>query len=388
MALLHLMHDLAKRHDTRLFAVTVNHNLREGAEAEARAVGDYCAALGVPHDILIWDDWDGKGNLQASARDARYRRMAEWAEHLGVGTIAVGHTADDQAETVLMRLGRRAGVDGLAAIPPRTVRHGIVWVRPLLSVTRADLRWYLRQNGIGWSEDPSNDDNRFVRIKARQALAALGDLGIDASGLAVVAAQMRDARSALDWQTFLAARELAHVNAGAVVLQERRLRIQPEEIQRRLLVRALGWVSGNDYPPRRTAVATLMAALRAGQAATVDGCHALRVDEDIWVFREHEAVRHLRSCPGVPWDGRWRVMPIQGHERPAKDLHIAALGHEGIAQCAEWRAAGLPFPVALSTPAVWRDDTLVAAPLVGAAQNWHAALQAGEETFFAGLLSH
>lgn len=387
MALLHLMHDLCDRHATRLFAVTVNHGLREGAAAEARQVAEHCAQLGIPHETLIWTDWDGKGNLQAEARDARYRRMAEWAGSLGIRSIVVGHTADDQAETVLMRLARRAGVDGLSAMPPRTMRYGIDWVRPLLSATREELRMYLRQRGIGWSDDPSNDDIRYVRIKARKALAALQDLGIDATGLAVVAGQMRDARVALDWQTFLAARELARVTAGAVVLDERRLRIQPEEIQRRLLVRALIWISGSDYPPRRNAVATLVAALRGGQAATVDGCLALRVGEDIWICREHAAVRDLRADPDALWDGRWRLR-ASDENRTRDGLHIAALGPEGIAQCADWRAAGLPLQVLQSTPAVWRDDTLVAAPLAGNDQNWHAALESDEETFFAGLLSH
>lgn len=387
MALLHLMHGFCALHGARLHAVTVNHGLRPEASDEAAAVGKYCATLGVSHDILLWDDWDGKGNLQAQARDARYARMAAWALERGVRTIALGHTADDQAETVLMRLGRRAGVDGLSAMSARMVRHGVNWVRPLLGASREDLRVHLRAQRIEWAEDPSNDDIAFDRIKARRALLALADLGIDASGLAVVAEQMGQARKALNWQTFLAARDLVTIDAGAVVLEERRMRILPEEIQRRLLVQALGWISGAEYPPRRAAVATLMAALRKGQGATVDGCHARRVKGNIWVFREHDVVRDL-SCPvDTLWDSRWRVSPPERHV-DLDGICVRALGPDGVEQCPNWRATGRPHAVLLSTPAVWRGDTLIAAPLAGQGQNWHADIEGGAETFFAALLSH
>jgi tRNA(Ile)-lysidine synthetase, N-terminal domain len=387
MALLHLMHGFCRLHGSRLFAVTVDHCLRpEGAE-EAEAVGAYCATLGVPHDTLIWDDWDGIGNLQAEARDARYECVSDWAKERGIRTVALGHTADDQAETVLMRLARRAGVDGLSSISPRMSRHGIHWVRPLLSVTREGLRSYLRSQQVSWVEDPSNDDTTFERIRARKALAELGKLGIDASGLATVAEQMRQARVALNWQTFLAARDIARVEKGAVVLDERRLRIQPEEIQRRLLVHALGWISGNPYPPRRAAVATLMAALRRGLASTLDGCHALREKESIWVFREHKAVQNLRVPAGLLWDSRWRIKPAT--DEAARQRHyVAVMGPQGVEQCGDWRASGLPLQAVMSLPAVWQDDVLLAAPLVRPDQNWHAALEGGEETFFGGLLSH
>lgn len=387
MALLHLLHGFCRLHGSRLFAVTVNHGIRPGSAREAKAVAAYCATLGVPHDILIWDGWDGTGNLQAEARDARYQRMSEWAKGRGICTIAVGHTADDQAETVLMRLARRAGVDGLSSIPPRTSRHGIHWVRPLLAVTRAALREYLRGQQVSWAEDPSNNDLSYERIRFRRALAELSELGIDADGLATVAEQMRQARVALNWQSFLAARDMARVEKGAVALNERQLRIQPEEIRRRLLVHTLGWISGNPYPPRRAAVATLMAALRRGLASTVDGCHTLWEKDTIWVFREHKAVQDVRVPPGLLWDSRW-------HIRPARDgvstdgMYIGAMGPQGVEQCKDWRASGLPLPVVMSSPAVWQGDTLVATPLVRPDQNWHATLEGGEETFFAGLISH
>lgn len=387
MALLHLMHVLCTLHGSKLRAVTVNHGLRAAAADEASMVASYCATIGVPHDTLLLDDFDGKGNLQSAARDARYARMADWARGHEITTIALGHTADDQAETVLMRLARRSGVNGLAGIPPRVIREGITWVRPLLGAGRDELRSYLRTQQIDWIEDPSNEDLIYERVRARQVLSRLGDLGIDADVLSDVANQMSEARTALDWQTFIAAREIATIDAGAVILSERKLRILPDEIQRRLLVHAVNWISGSVYPARRGAIANIMRGLRKGLAGTADGVHARRIGGNIWVFRELNAVRDIECAPDDLWDRRWRLSPTEA-EGNWQRVTVRALGSEGLQQCPNWRETERPHEVLLSTPAVWRGQTVVAAPLAGSSQKWHADVEGGTETFFAALLTH
>jgi tRNA(Ile)-lysidine synthase len=387
MALLHLLHGLCTLHGTKLRAVTVNHGLRAGAADEAKVVEQFCATLGVRHDTLLWDAWDGTGNLQDAARNARFALMSEWAIGHDISTIALGHTADDQAETFLMRLGRRSGVNGLAGMSGRILRDGVTWVRPLLKADRNELRSYLVGKDILWIEDPSNDNIDFDRVKARRILEVLEPLGVTAQGLSAVADHMAQARTALDWQTFLAAREVAKVDAGAVVICERKLRILPDEIQRRLFVRTLSWISGATYPARHGAVTSLMMALRDGQAATVDGCHARRVRGEIWVFREHDAVKNEQTPPGTLWDDRWHLEPSDDYDN-WRDVTVRALGQAGLAQCPDWRASGRPHAVLLSTPAVWRGEVVVAAPLAGWNQKWHADVIGGQETFFAALLTH
>ena len=110
-------------------------------------VAVFCASRGIPHDILRWTGWDGKGNLQAAARVARRDLLANWALSKGLKAVLVGHTADDQAETVLMRLARGSGVDGLAGIPACT-GGDIPFLRPLLGFGRAELRDYLIAQSI------------------------------------------------------------------------------------------------------------------------------------------------------------------------------------------------------------------------------------------------
>ncbi|MFD2737956.1 tRNA lysidine(34) synthetase TilS [Sulfitobacter aestuarii] len=387
MALLQLLHRFCATQVCTLFAVTVDHGLRAGAVEEAALVARHCADLGIEHDILKWHGWDGSGNLQNAARTARYGLMVDWARTRGLDHVALGHTADDQAETLLMRLARRAGVDGLSGMAPRRLHDGITWLRPLLGVSRAELREYLRSEGVVWVEDPSNEDERFERIRARQTLAALAPLGIDAEGLSAVAANLSQARRALDWQTFLAARDMAEIHAGAVVFDRRRLLILPDEIQRRLLIGALNWISGAPYPPRRGAVSGMIKALQKGQAGTVDGCHARPNQGRIWVFREYDKVRDSRAALDTPWDGRWKLRPPA--DVPQNEtLHVGPLGGAGLTQCPDWRATGRPHAVLLSTPAIWQGDALIAAPLAGMGGNWQAELLDGAEGFFTALLSH
>ena len=138
------------------------------------------------------------GNLQDAARKARRRLIAEWALEQGISSVALAHTQDDVAETFLMRLARGAGVDGLAAMSPVWAEGGVFWQRPLLGTSRAKLRRWLTDRGLAWAEDPSNDNLRFDRVKARKALMVLRPLGLTGATLAEVASHLAEAREALD----------------------------------------------------------------------------------------------------------------------------------------------------------------------------------------------
>ena len=122
VALLCLMADWAAPREVRLAAATVDHGLRPEAAAEAAGVAALCGRLGLAHATLRWEGWDGRGNLMDAARRARRRLLADWAAEQGLAAVALAHTRDDQAETVLMRLARGAGVDGLSAMAGKSRR--------------------------------------------------------------------------------------------------------------------------------------------------------------------------------------------------------------------------------------------------------------------------
>ncbi|WP_417672811.1 tRNA lysidine(34) synthetase TilS [Pseudodonghicola sp.] len=383
VALLHLLSRCFAGSATRLFAATVDHGLRPEAAEEAREAGRLCEALGIPHDILRWQGWDGQGNLQDHARQARYRLLIDWAGGRGIGALALGHTADDQAETLLMRLGRAAGPAGLRGMAGQSLRDGVLLLRPLLALSRADLRAYLTRQGLGWVEDPSNQDDHYTRVRARAALAGLAPLGITAEGLCDVAANMARADQALGWATFQAAGDLAQIRAGAVAFETRGFTLLPEEIARRLITGAIGWIGRPTYPPRRAPVERLLSDLRQGGAGALCGCRVMIRRGAVWVCREYNAVRGLRGAPDALWDGRWRL------EGPAPaGAELAALGPKGLALCPDRRDTGLPSAVLEAAPALWLDGRLIAAPLAEVSSERRLHLVDRGAGFRAGLLSH
>jgi tRNA(Ile)-lysidine synthase len=361
LALLLMLHETGVR---PLEAVTVDHGLRPEAADEAAAVAALCAGHRIPHALLRWDEPAGVGNLQARAREARRRLIGDWARGRGIGAVALGHTLDDQAETFLLRLARGSGVDGLSGMAPATRVDGVVWIRPLLGVRRAALRDWLAARGVAWADDPSNADPRFERARARAALPLLAPLGLGPERLAATAAAMARAREALERATAeLAAGALEAGPAGDLTLDPAPLAGVPEEIRLRLLAGALAWVSGARYRPRLAPLEAALAAIAAGRVGhglTLHGCVLRARGGRVTIRREPAWV-----APPVPiargiWDGRWR---IEGSPPPGGDLAIGALGTAGLAALGDWRAAGLPREALLTTPAIWRGGTLVAAPV-------------------------
>lgn len=366
-----------------LCAVTVDHGLRAEAADEAARVAADCARLGVPHDTREWRGWDGQGNLPDRARRARYGLMARWASERGVGHVALGHTADDQAETFLMRLSREAGLEGLTGMAPHREVDGVTFCRPVLDITRETLRDVLRARGMSWVEDPGNVDTHYARVRARAALAELAPLGITAPGLVRVVGNLRQADDTLDGYVHDAARALVRIEAGDLLVARPGFDALRDEIARRLLRHALGWVSGAEYPPRRRAMRRLAETIAAGRGMTLQGCVVTVRPRAIRVSREPRALAGETALPGALWDGRWR---ITGPETPG--AIVAALGMAGLRACPPREKGGPPARSLAASPAVWRGGELLAAPLAGHGAGWRAELVRDADDFFAALTSH
>ncbi len=178
MALLFLANSWALRTGRELHAATIDHGLRPEAAAEAAFVATVCETIAVPHTTLAWGGVKPATGISQSARHARYQLLEEFAAAIDVGIVLSGHTADDQAETVAMRLKRASEPGrGLAGMNARTLLPGgtILW-RPMLGVAREELRAYLQAISQSWIEDPSNADTAFERVRVRQRLAAQPEL--------------------------------------------------------------------------------------------------------------------------------------------------------------------------------------------------------------------
>src|SRR5438093_3130110 len=168
VALLHLLIALAPAWRLRLHVLHVDHQLRRDSASDADFVRALGTRLGVPVDVATVTV-DRRESPEAAARAARHAALDTWAARVGAQRIALGHTADDQAETVLMRLLQGAGVRGLAGIPP--VRGRII--RPLIEARRTALEAELRRAELSWVEDPTNRDPKFLRNRIRHELLPL-----------------------------------------------------------------------------------------------------------------------------------------------------------------------------------------------------------------------
>lgn len=370
MALLRLAQGWADPRGVRLCVATVDHGLRAQAAAEAALVAQRAAALGLPHKTLRWQGWSGHGNLQDAARQARKQLLSDWAQAGGLGAVALGHTQDDQAETLLMRLARGSGVEGLAAMAPCDQSHGMLWLRPLMGVPREALRDYLRGLSEHWIEDPSNQDTGFDRIKARQALAHLAPLGLGTARLAETAARMQQARDSLDYLAAQSAAACLRREYGDYLFDTDVLDALPADTRNRLVAGVLCAISGNAYRPRLRA---LQAALEA-RRATLHGCLMTRNASTLRITREYNAVAECRAPTGDLWDRRWRLTPPDDTPEAAATagLQIRALGPDGMRQCGTQENRLLPHASLLASPALWQDDALIAAPLAGLGHGWRA----------------
>ena len=216
------------------------------------------------------------GNLQDAARHARYAALESWAAESGLGALATAHHADDQAETLLMRLNRGSGVAGLAGVRGRSMVPGStrLLLRPLLSWRRAELAKVLDHAGVTAAQDPSNADERFDRVRMRKELAKAD--WIDPIALVATASHLSDADAALDWAAQREWQECVSAGERALCYAPS----APRAIRLRVVARIITRLGGI---PRGGGVARLVDLLEAGEPASLAGVSA-RNAAGTWTF--------------------------------------------------------------------------------------------------------
>lgn len=254
MALLWMMASLLPG---QVWAATVDHRLRKGSDEEARMVAGFCEREHIPHSTLRPPS-PIKGSLQAAARAERYRLLEQWREANALDQIVTAHHADDQLETIVMRLNRASGVGGLAAI---RARNGVI-VRPLLHWRRSDLVHLALENDLPFVDDPSNSDDRFDRARLRHALRS--QTALDPLAAAKSAAWLAEADEALDWAVDRLIAYWPDASDIAVIRDER----YPPEMFRRIVAQRLR-ANEPSLALRGAALDGVIAAMHQGRRAMV-----------------------------------------------------------------------------------------------------------------------
>ncbi len=255
----------------RIAAATVDHGLRAEAAEEAAFVAALCAERAIPHTVLR-PAAAIVGNLQSSARRARYALLDDWRRQRGLPFLATAHHADDQLETLLMRLARGSGLAGLSGIRRRNDKV----LRPLLDYTKAELIASCAAAGVAAVDDQSNRDHRFDRARMRALLADHPDAFPPRAAIRTADA-LAEGNTALDWITAREAERgaIAQAGPGRLILHAEGL---PRALQRRLLARALGLLGET---PRGDTLARALDTLTDGARCSV-GAHLCTPRADGW----------------------------------------------------------------------------------------------------------
>ena len=354
---------------------TVDHGLRPESADEAGFVAERCQRLGISHATLPWIGLKSAAGVADAARAARYRLLEDHARQFSArGAVAVvtAHTEDDQAETLLMRLKRGSGVDGLASIPaerPLSPGSAIMLVRPLLAVSKTRLMATLRSRGLTWCEDPTNADQNFERVRLRKVLAGLKDSGVTAAALSLTARRMRDARDALDFavDAFESTLALSFNNEVFASCDRAAFERAPVLLRQRVLARLIGRFGGTSPAPELSEIEALVAHLAAKPKAiaTLGGTVITAGERTLRVWREagRMADREINLVPGeaVLWDNRFWVGVGKTSAEP---VSVKPLGPDGFLAVSDRviPARRPPSRAAQALPSFWSSTGLLAVP--------------------------
>jgi tRNA(Ile)-lysidine synthase len=360
LALFLIAADWARQSNTPLAPVIIDHGLRASSVDDATFAAEIALEAGFPARIVLWQGEKPQAGIQAAARQFRLRAFAAIATELGAQTVLLGHTRDDQAETLWMRLqagGDKAALSVMAESSPLPLwpeGRGLALMRPLLGVRRAQLRQWLVSGKQIWRDDPSNESSAFTRVRNRRTLSRLENEGLDIDRLAVLADAVR--RERLQEQTqagqiFL--ESIALQPWGGLRLHRQGILSASPDIAVHALDAARAAVSG-DPSPRLDSARRLRAALQAESPATVAGVALTLHKKDWYLVRDPGAVsgradhsarldRHMIVGEELIWDGRLAFSDVNAEIRPLGKAYPADLSSHDLDRVPAIARPGLPL---------------------------------------------
>lgn len=341
-------------------------------------MADWLGARGIAHAIRVWETPPSSGPLMAPAREARYRLLEEVCAARGILHLLLGHTSDDQAETVLLREEMGSGADGLAGMPAVRETMHLRVLRPLLDVPKSRLEATCRAAGQPWLDDPSNSDRRFARGRLRHTRPLTQQGGVATATLVDSAHRHGKARVELERSVAdLLGRAATVGPEGYILLDRMLLAAAPIEVSVRALARCIRTVGGGAYPPRSRRLDNAYRAImvKGKTSRTLGGCRlATRgaAHHGLLICREPAAVAAPSPViPGQPlwWDRRFLVS-VPARLDWAGEVEVRRLGTSAGRIAAR---TGVPAWAAETLPSLWRGAALVAVPVFSCRQdppNW------------------
>jgi len=297
MCLLYWLHNVG----ADIVCLHVNHRLRPEADTETEYVVNVCKQLNVPCHIFYWEDEKPENGLEAAAREARYKMMTDFCHENNIEYLLTAHQSDDQIETFLMNLSRGSGLYGLAAMMPESVRDGVKILRPLLNVSRAEIKQYCDDNNIRYFVDSMNSDEHYTRVKIRKNRHLLNDdLGISDARLLLAIQNLSRTRQWMD--KYIESRVELVIRSWGALFAASFLFDEAEEIRLKFLGTLIQKIGGDIYPIRLNSLQIALSKLSADCKFTLGHCTIRRLNDRILIVPEgkrtsfrkrHEKRKHI-----------------------------------------------------------------------------------------------
>lgn len=272
LALSLLMAKFAEENNINLHCITIDHQLRLESSKEAEQTKELLAKYNIKHITISWTGDKPKANIQEKARIARYKLLTEYCQKHNIKYLCTGHQKNDQAENFIIRAEHGSGLYGLAGIPKLNEFNKIQIIRPLLDFSKNELIDFLNKNHINWCEDPSNQNEKFTRVKIRKFLDKHSEW---VDKLVALSDNLAHAKEAIEYivnEKFL---NLVNVDSNQATIKLADFNLLPQEIRFRLALRTLQLFYPENKPPRGERLDNLLKKIKDEKnfkASTLAGC--------------------------------------------------------------------------------------------------------------------
>lgn len=356
-------------------ALIVDHGLRPESAQEAADTAGRLSALGIDSRILRWNHASLSPRMHETARRARYKLLEEACLSLDCTELLLAHHADDQAETILMRLAKGSGPAGLAGISAQSRYNDLRLLRPFLAVPgigKAELIATCAAAGIAFAADPSNLSDKYARGRLRRLQPLLAAEGFSREALLLVGQRAAEAEEALAATVAAFLKNHARlIPGGAVRIDLSPLRAAPRGLSLRVLAAAMDFIHHGDHPPPYAAMSDLCAAVLAEGAEgarSLAGCLVSTAPTALTILREPSSIR--ASVPFAPgqsrlWDERWLVAARPDFALPDGCVlaPLTAAGRAAVKRHSPYLTHKVPQGrIRAALPGLWRNQELIAIP--------------------------
>jgi len=281
MCLLYWLHKIG----ADVVCLHVNHKLRPEADMETEYVKDVCAQLNIPCHIFCWNGDKPKTGLEAAAREARYKMMTDFCRENNIKYLLTAHQSDDQIETFLMNLSRGSGLYGLSAMLPETTRDGITILRPLLNVSRDEIKKYCDDNNIKYFVDSMNGDEHYTRVKIRKNRHLLNDK-LEISDARILLAIQNLSRTRQWMDKYISNRLEMVIRPWGAMFNASFLFDEAEDFRLKFLGLLIQKIGGDDYPVRLNSLQMALSNLQNDCKFTLGHCTIRRLNDRILIVPE------------------------------------------------------------------------------------------------------